>query len=84
MRSGDHNQITMNTCKRQNSLTYSDLPFIQETKYKNSIPSTSNKIFCIENLKLFYFISVQEEDEFSKLSLFDSTNINSKLTNSVF
>ncbi len=59
MRSGDHNQITMNTCKRQNSLTYNDLPSIQEMKYKNSIPSTSNKVFLYRKFKiiLFYFSS---------------------------
>ena len=35
MRSGDFNQTTMNVFKRQNSLRPSDLPSIQESKYKD-------------------------------------------------
>jgi len=55
MRSDDHNQITMNTCKRQNSLTHSDLPSIKETKYKNSIPSTSKMVFLYRKFKIILF-----------------------------
>jgi len=45
MRTGDFNQTTTNTCKRQSSLRQCDLPSIQEAKYKNSLPNTSNMDF---------------------------------------
>jgi len=47
MRSDDFNPTTMNVFKRQSSLRPSDLPSIQEAKYKDSLTNTSNIFFFI-------------------------------------
>ncbi|CAF0893577.1 unnamed protein product [Adineta steineri] len=67
MRSDDFKQTTIGAIKRQYSLGPSDLPSIQESKYKNSLKNTIPE----ENE---YYQSTT--NELSKLSLFDSMNTN--------
>ncbi|CAF3133641.1 unnamed protein product [Rotaria socialis] len=64
MRLDNPNQAVINSFKRQNSLRPSDLPSIQESKYKDSIPTT-----IPEEVE-----SASSINELSKLSLYDSTN----------
>ncbi|CAF0853753.1 unnamed protein product [Adineta steineri] len=68
LRLGELNQAALGTFKRQSSLRPSDLPSIQEAKYKESTTSTIREEDEVE--------PVQTINELSKLSLYDSTNTN--------
>ena len=84
LRLGDLNQASLGAFKRQSSLRPSDLPSIQEAKYKD-LPTNTSRIFSSNEIfifLLFVFLVVEEPEpvsttnELNQLSLIDTTNTN--------